>query len=144
MSVTSWVGTPAVLKPLTAATLQLPLTTLRSHPLPKSAVSLSCSINPPFGSPPTSAPCRFPTSRLPQALHLSHLANSAPSRFPTTSSSGTPLMYYGYQLPLPLRHLVFHFPTTSSSSTDTFNVHKLVAPTLPSGYVGRRRNLTLP
>ena len=43
---------------------------------------------------------------------------------------------------LPPRHLVFHFPTTSSSGSPSFNVHKQVAPSLPSGYGGRSRKIT--
>jgi len=61
----------------------------------------------------------FPTtSRLPQALPLSHFPTSAPSRFSLSNH------------------------VRSSSGTPTFNVHKQVAPTLPSGYGGRSRNLS--
>jgi hypothetical protein len=90
-TVTSWVGTPVVRKPLAAVQAatascsnyhcrhvgHIHYLTLKDPP--------SSSTNPHGGSPPTSAPSRFPTtSALPQALP------QLPSSFPTTSSSGTP------------------------------------------------------
>ena len=74
-----------------SVTLQLPLLTSRAHPLPKSAGTTSYSTKRHGVSPSNSAPsCFRKTSRLPQALHLSHLTTTATSRFPTMNSSGTP------------------------------------------------------
>ena len=115
-TVTSWVGTPVVRKPLAAVQAatascsnyhcrhvgHIHYLTLKGPP--------SSSTNPHGGSPPTSAPSRFPTtSGLPQALR----------RLPPTPAPSC----FSLSKHISLRH-------------SPFKVHEQVVPTVPSGYGG--------